>query len=148
MGEPRRLEVTAAQRRRTVFALRAEGQTLEQIAERVGVSRETVRRDLGHPGRAARTKGGAFERDVRKQLEAAGYFVRKLDGAGDFLALRDGERPKMGECKRQERWQVPEWIAQAEADAGENDWLLICKRSNRPAYVIQPLEQYLRTEEE
>jgi hypothetical protein len=48
-------------------------------------------------------KGNGFDVVVAKQLEAEGWTVgsrRHLPGPGDLLACREGERPRLIECKR------------------------------------------------
>lgn len=48
-------------------------------------------------------KGNGFEVQVARQLEQEGWTVgsrRHIGGCGDLLAVRDGERPRLIECKR------------------------------------------------
>jgi len=41
------------------------------------------------------------------------------------------------ECKFQETWNIPGWIEQAKKNqTKETDWLLVCKRSQKPPVVI------------
>lgn len=47
------------------------------------------------------------------------------------------------ECKRQENWAVSGWIEQAKQNQIKNtDWLLICKRSRKPAVIIMDAERF------
>ena len=48
-------------------------------------------------------KGNGFDVQVARQLEAEGWTVgsrRHIGGCGDLLATKDGERPRLIECKR------------------------------------------------
>lgn len=48
-------------------------------------------------------KGNTFDVAVAKQLEADGWTVgsrRHLPGPGDLVATKNGERPRLIECKR------------------------------------------------
>src|SRR5215471_11664670 len=94
--------------------------------------------------RRTRDKGIRFERDVAQAFEAAGFTVRGLEAGGDhFVVDRDG-KPRHGECKRQERLRIPEWIEQVERDCPPGvPWFLAFKQSRRPVYVVTTLEDYL-----
>jgi hypothetical protein len=63
-----------------------------------------------------RQKGLRGEQRAAKQYRAAGWTVRRLDGQGDFLAFKDGERPRHVEVKNQKRLQVPLWLDQVRAE--------------------------------
>ena len=92
-----------------------------------------------------RDKGTAFEREVARAFEDAGYTVRGLESGGDHFAIsRDGETIHV-ECKRHERLRIPEWLAQQERDCPPGvRRLLVFRQSRRGAYVVQPLAQVLR----
>lgn len=80
---------------------------------------------------STRRKGIAGEREVARLFEAAGFEVRGLEGAGDHLVLcRDG-LVLHSEVKRQERLRLPEWIAQAEAEAPAGSVPLVSFRQSR-----------------
>jgi DeoR/GlpR family transcriptional regulator of sugar metabolism len=67
MGEPRRRRATEERHEALVTLLRSGIEGVETLAERVGVSPSTVRRDLTRlqrEGRIARTYGGAMVREV------------------------------------------------------------------------------------
>ncbi len=91
---------------------------------------------------SARAKGVAFEREVAKQFEAAGFTVRGLEAGGDLWAIRDGVLEHI-ECKRAERMKLPEWLRQLRRDAAGERCVLVFKQSRQPAYAVVPLDQYL-----
>lgn len=103
---------------------------------------------------ATRRKGVTFEREIARAFEAAGFHVRGLEAGGDHLCISGRRNAVCGngemipetlhiECKRQERLKLPEWIRQAETDAGALPWLLVFRQNRGVAYVVQPLSQYL-----
>ncbi len=62
------------------------------------------------------SKGVAFEREVARAFEDAGFEVRGLEAGGDhFIVGRDG-MAMHGESKRHERMRLPEWLKQQERD--------------------------------
>lgn len=94
-----------------------------------------------------RGKGTAFEREVAIAFEDAGFTVRGLESGGDhFTIARDGS-VMHGESKRQERLQLPIWLRQQERDcpAGVRRFLVF-RQSRRPAYVVEPLAQFVARE--
>lgn len=91
-----------------------------------------------------RSKGTTFERDVARALEGAGFTVRGLESGGDHLAIGPDGRVYHVECKRQERVQLPVWLAQQQRDcpATAVPWLVY--RQNRgEAYVTLKLADLL-----
>jgi len=87
-----------------------------------------------------RDKGVKGEREVAAIFQTAGFDVRGLESAGDWLAVALNGRVLHVETKRQERLRVPEWIAQAETDCPQGvAWVLAFRQSRRPWYGVQPL---------
>jgi len=92
-----------------------------------------------------RRKGVEFEREVAALFEAAGYSVRGLESGGDHFAIALGGALYHVEAKRQERLQLPLWLAQQDRDCPATARrLLVFKQSHRPIYVVEPLDQHLR----
>lgn len=63
----------------------------------------------------------------------------------DVRLIGDAKRgfPFSVECKWQETWNVPGWIAQAKNNQEDGtDWLLICKRSRSEPVVIMDAEKF------
>lgn len=47
------------------------------------------------------------------------------------------------ECKCQESWSVPGWVAQAKVNVvSGTDWLLFCKRSRQPPVVVMDVDVF------
>jgi hypothetical protein len=97
---------------------------------------------------AARRKGLVGEREVADIFEANGWTVRGLESSGDWLAFKGGplpERPALHlEVKRQERWRLPEWLAQARAEAPAGIAPVVVFRQNRGEwYACMPLADLL-----
>jgi hypothetical protein len=63
-----------------------------------------------------RQKGLRGEQRAARAYREAGWEVRRLDGLGDFLAFKQGERPRHVEVKNQKRLQVPLWLDQVRAE--------------------------------
>ena len=85
-------------------------------------------------------KGVKGEREVAAIFQAAGFAVRGLEAAGDWLVVSLRGRVLHVESKRQERVRVPEWIRQAETDCPQGvDWLLAFRQNRRVWYGVQPL---------
>ena len=96
---------------------------------------------------ASRAKGLRGEHEVAAIWEAHGFTVRGLEGGGDHLCVSapygatlpiDGQlaaaRPPLmihSEVKRQERLQLWQWIAQAEAEAPPGAVPVVAFRRNR-----------------
>lgn len=92
----------------------------------------------------SRKKGTAFEGDVARALEAAGFVVRGLESGGDHLAIAPDGRVFHVEAKRQERVQLPWWLKQQRRDCPPTALPVLVFRQNRDeAYVVQPLADWL-----
>jgi hypothetical protein len=105
---------------------------------------------------ASRAKGLRGEHEVAAIWEAHGFTVRGLEGAGDHLCIAGkGEwkndpggatttwRPLTihSEVKRQERLQLWQWIAQAEAESPPGAVPVVAFRRNRsPWYAAVRLD--------
>ena len=83
--------------------------------------------------------------------EQAGFEVRGLEGGGDHLCFRrsnpNGYRSVsiFSEVKRQERVQLPAWLAQAKAEAPSGTIPVVSWRRNRGEwYAVLPLRDLLR----
>ncbi len=97
--------------------------------------------------RNTRAKGTAFEREVAQTFEQAGFQVRGLESGGDHFAVAlDGTTIHL-ECKRQERLKLSEWLRQQDGDcpAGMRRGLVF-RQSRQPAYVVEPLSQFVARE--
>lgn len=76
--------------------------------------------------------------------EAEGFAVRGLEGRGDHLMLKNGVT-LFSEVKRQERVQLPAWLAQARAEAPAGTIPVVSWRRNRGEwYAVLPLRDLLR----
>lgn len=93
---------------------------------------------------ASRRKGLVGEREVADLFEARAWEVRGLEGSGDWLAfLHWQSRQPRGissialhvEVKRQERLRLPEWIAQAKAEAPSGVPPVVVFRQNRAEWI-------------
>lgn len=80
---------------------------------------------------SSRRKGIAGEREVARLYEAAGFEVRGLEGSGDHLVACRAGLVIHSEVKRQERVRMPEWLAQAEAEAPAGTVPVVAFRQNR-----------------
>lgn len=90
-------------------------------------------------GRSERRKGVDGEAEVRAILEHAGWTVRGLEGAGDWLAFRGGLALHV-ESKRQETARPWQWIEQAASEAPEATIPVVAFRRNRSEWhAIVPL---------
>jgi len=106
---------------------------------------------------ASRAKGLRGEHEVAAIWETHGFTVRGLESAGDHLCVSalhgatlpiDGQlataRPPLmihSEVKRQERLQLWQWIAQAEAEAPPGAVPVVAFRRNRsPWYAAVRLD--------
>lgn len=96
-------------------------------------------------GLASRRKGVKGEREIAALYEARGLDVRGLEASGDHLVVCDPESGLTlhSEVKRQERLRLPEWIAQAEAEAPAGTLAAVHFRQNRGRwYVVLRAEQF------
>jgi hypothetical protein len=100
---------------------------------------------------ASRAKGLRGEHEVAAIWEAHGFTVRGLEGSGDHLCViapGDGFGPFRStgtmihsEVKRQERLQLWQWIAQAEAESPPGAVPVVAFRRNRsPWYAAVRLD--------
>ena len=86
-------------------------------------------------------KGNKGEREVADLFAGAGFAVRGLESAGDWLAVSQLGRTLHIEVKRHERVRVPEWLRQLEADCPAGlDWLLAFRQNRSTWYGVQPLD--------
>lgn len=93
---------------------------------------------------ASRRKGLAGEREVADRFIAAGFDVRGLESSGDWLAIGRDATLHL-EVKRQERLQLPAWLAQAKQEAPQGVPPIVVFRQNRGEwYACLPLEDLLR----
>lgn len=92
-------------------------------------------------GVSSRRKGVKGEAEVRRILERAGFTLRGLEGAGDWLAFQGEGPPLHIEVKRAERLKLPEWLRQAADEAPTGSAAVVCFRQNRGVwYAALPLE--------
>jgi hypothetical protein len=63
-----------------------------------------------------RQKGLRGEQKAANAYRAHGWEIRRLAGSGDFLAFKEGFRPRHVEVKNQKRLQVPLWLDQVRAE--------------------------------
>lgn len=97
--------------------------------------------------RNTRAKGVAFEREVAQAFEAAGFQVRGLESGGDHLVIDGGGRALHLETKRREHLKLDTWLRQQEADCPPSlRRALVFRLSRRPAYVVVPLDQFVKDE--
>jgi hypothetical protein len=103
-------------------------------------------------GAAQRRKGVVGEREAAEYFRLAGWELRGLEGSGDWLAFRQHlhESPVFDthtlhvEVKRQERLRLPEWLAQARAEAPTGVAPVVVFRQNRGEwYACLPLGRLL-----
>lgn len=102
-------------------------------------------------GKASKLKGKNAEREFGKLCEGyLGGSVRRtpcsggLDMKGDLRPMGNILSDFSLEVKRQEKWSVPAWIRQAEADAGGKPWVLAMRRNKEPWRVVMDAEDWLR----
>ena len=75
---------------------------------------------------------------MRHVLEGYGWTVRGLEGAGDWLALKDGKVLHV-EVKRQEVLRLPLWTRQALAECPRGARPVVAFRANRqPWQAVTP----------
>lgn len=100
---------------------------------------------------ASRRKGVTGERALADLWRAAGWTLRGLEGAGDWLAIRPalystvtrGPVTLHLECKRQERLRTA-WLDQARAEAPPGVPWVVAWRPNRGEWVAMlPLQDLL-----
>lgn len=93
---------------------------------------------------ASRRKGLVGEREVADLFESWAWEVRGLEGSGDWLAFLSTANRQVMPCvplslhvevKRQERLRLPEWIAQAKAEAPSGVPPVVVFRQNRTEWV-------------
>lgn len=96
-----------------------------------------------------RSKGVTFEAEVAAAFRDAGFEVRGLESGGDHLVVTRAGTVMHGEAKRHERVRIPEWLRQQERDCPKGlRRFLVFRQSRRPAYVVEPFEQFLEREAE
>ncbi len=98
-----------------------------------------------------RAKGVNGEREVANIWKAHGLEVRGLEGSGDHLVIapghvcpgvfRQGPVTIHSEVKRHERLRLPEWLAQAAAEAPAGTIPVVSFRQSRGRwYACLPLD--------
>jgi Holliday junction resolvase len=92
--------------------------------------------------RRERQKGARGERDLRDLFLAHGFAARR-DGRLDADLVHDVPGIHV-ECKRQETLQIPKWLRQVRAEAGQLVPALFFRRSHEPWQVIVPAAEYLQ----
>jgi Holliday junction resolvase len=104
---------------------------------------------------ASRRKGLTGEREAADVFEANGWEVRGLESSGDWLTFRPPRvvgltyARNVGttlhvEVKRQERLRLPEWLAQAKAEAPEGvPPVVVFRQSRGEWYAALPLTELL-----
>jgi Holliday junction resolvase len=93
---------------------------------------------------SSRRKGIAGEREVARLYEAAGFEVRGLESSGDHLIACRAGLLVHSEVKRQERVRLPEWLAQAKAEAPAGALPVVAFRQSRGEwYVALPLAAFV-----
>ncbi|HTP25419.1 MAG TPA: hypothetical protein VMK12_07125 [Anaeromyxobacteraceae bacterium] len=97
-------------------------------------------------GKASRVKGAAGEREVAAIFQDAGFDVNRVPNSGGLRLKGDlwGENlPVHVETKRAERWALPEWLAQAEAECGDKIPLVAFRRNKGRWYACLPLTDFI-----
>ena len=81
---------------------------------------------------------GPDEQIASREMGQAGTDIRLTgDAAGAF--------PWSIECKCQQTWRLPDWIAQAQKNRlPGTDWLLICKRNRQDPVVVLEAEVFFQ----
>jgi hypothetical protein len=107
---------------------------------------------------ASRAKGLRGEREAADVFQANGWEMRGLESSGDWLAFYMREGWHLGdpgaaafiaqtlhvEVKRQERLRLPEWLAQAKAEAPAGVPPVVVFRQSRGEWVAcLPLTEFL-----
>jgi hypothetical protein len=98
---------------------------------------------------ASRRKGLTGEREVADLFVDYGWGVRGLESSGDWLVFRWADSSPNGttlhiEVKRQERLRLPEWLAQAKAEAPEGvPPVVVFRQSRGEWYAALPLIELL-----
>lgn len=89
----------------------------------------------------SRAKGAGGEREFRDVLRSHGYEARRDGRLDDDL---DHDVPGTHfEVKRRERYELDEWIAQAERDARGRVPIVAFRKSRQPWRLIVPADHYL-----
>lgn len=108
--------------------------------------REGTRLSVPSPGRRSRTKGAAGEREVAAIFRAHGFDCDRVPNSGGLRLRGDlyGTLPAHVEVKRQERLQLWQWIAQAEAECGEATPIVAFRRSRTIWRACLPLDALVK----
>lgn len=86
----------------------------------------------------SRLKGAAGERELAEQLREYGYQARR----GQQFSGANGDADVVGlpgyhiECKRVEKLNIDEAMAQSIRDARENEVPIVCHRKNRKDWLV------------
>ena len=93
----------------------------------------------------SRRKGLRGEREAAQVWKDAGAAVRNLEYDGDHLILCVGGTVLHQEVKLAERWKMPEWIAQAEAETPPGTpFVLALRRNGGKWYGLMELDKLAR----
>lgn len=92
-------------------------------------------------GRKSRRKGASGEREFRDLLRRHGFAARRDGRLDDDL---DHDVPETHfEVKRRERYEIDDWLEQAERDAAGRVAVVAFRKSRQPWRVIVDAEHYL-----
>lgn len=104
-------------------------------ATSMGEQKKALKEEHIKNGKKAKRKGSSYERTIAKKFQnrykvelkrtpQSGGFAKKTDKADDFrgdITIVDNKQMLKVhiECKNQQKWSLPKWIAQAEEDCPE-----------------------------
>jgi hypothetical protein len=95
----------------------------------------------------SRNKGARGEREVAKLFESRGWEAVRTPASGGMQWKGDLQHNIPGlhtEIKFCEKWCIPAWIKQAEADAPEGTVPAVILRRSRDIWrILVPLDHYL-----
>lgn len=115
---------TMAKKRITIASAKAKGRRLQQFVA------NAYSKMTGIPC-------GKDELIESREMGQAGVDVKLIGEAKKLINLAT-------ECKSQESWSVHGWIEQAIFNQGDDDWILVCKRSHKRPVVIIDFDFFIR----